>query len=192
MNSDRNLATSDQIEVHNEGADTVGKINDDNTTSHVKATSSGSSGPSSIIDVNANTSKTAQEVSNHLFKFLQHKDAVQVKRLLQKEGDFVSIMDLRDAKHFSVLSFAAYINSEECFMALYHHMVEVELKNKPEKERQALITSLANQQTDEGFNCLHFAVYHGNFDLIKFLVETLHVNIYQKNKFGSTVLHIAA
>ena len=82
-------------------------------------------------------------------------------------------MELRDPKQFTVLSFAAYINSEECFMALYHHLVESELKPRQEKERTSMISALANQPTDEGFTCLHFAVYHGNFNLIKFLVEVM-------------------
>lgn len=30
-------------------------------------------------------------------------------------------MSLRDSKEFTVLSFASYKNSEECFMILYKH-----------------------------------------------------------------------
>lgn len=50
----------------------------------------------------------------------------------------------------------------------------------------------ANAPTDEEFTALHFATYHGNYNLIKFLIDTAKADIHKRNKFGSTVLHIAA
>ena len=49
-----------------------------------------------------------------------------------------------------------------------------------------------NSPTDEEFTALHFATYHGNAQLIKFLIENCDADIHKKNKYGSTVLHVAA
>jgi ankyrin repeat protein len=50
----------------------------------------------------------------------------------------------------------------------------------------------ANQSTDEEFTALHFATYHGNYELIKILVEEMHTDFMAKNMYGANVLHIAA
>lgn len=60
------------------------------------------------------------------------------------------------------------------------------------EDKKKALTNWVNYQTDEGFTALHFATYHGNFPLIKFLVENANANIHSKNKFGSTVMHVAA
>jgi len=55
-----------------------------------------------------------------------------------------------------------------------------------------MLSEWANVSTDEDFTALHFATYHGNYNLIKFLMENTNSDIYRRNKFGSTVMHIAA
>lgn len=54
------------------------------------------------------------------------------------------------------------------------------------------MTEWANAATDDQFTALHFATYHGNHELIHNLVDKCHADIFKKNKFGSSVLHIAA
>ena len=49
-----------------------------------------------------------------------------------------------------------------------------------------------NTPTDEKFTALHFATYHGNFDLITIMVDEMGANIHAKNVYGANVLHIAA
>lgn len=46
--------------------------------------------------------------------------------------------------------------------------------------------------TDEQFNALHFSTFHANFELIKILVEEMHIDITATNIYGANVLHIAA
>lgn len=50
----------------------------------------------------------------------------------------------------------------------------------------------ADTPTDEQFTALHFATYHGNFELIKLLVDEMHADINVRNIYGAHVLHIAA
>lgn len=92
-----------------------------------------------------------------------------------------------------MLSYACYKNNEECFMILYDHALANNMRGvKSFEDKQKVLRGWANQPTDEDFTALHFATYHGNYNLIKFLIDTAHADIYKKNKFGSTVLHIAA
>jgi ankyrin repeat protein len=78
-------------------------------------------------------------------------------------------------------------------MILYDFALEKNLKSvKSFDEKNSLLQSWANAPTDEEFTALHFATYHGNYNLIKFLIETAKADIHKRNKFGSTVLHIAA
>ena len=60
------------------------------------------------------------------------------------------------------------------------------------EEKKKKLTEWVNQQTDEGFTALHFATYHGSFPLIKYLMDNANADMHVTNKFGSSVLHIAA
>ena len=59
-------------------------------------------------------------------------------------------------------------------------------------EKKRILSKWANTPTDEEFTALHFSTYHGNSFLIKFLIENCDADINKKNKYGSTVLHVAA
>ena len=50
----------------------------------------------------------------------------------------------------------------------------------------------ANQPTDEEFTALHFATYHGNFELIELLTDVMKADFRAKNIYGANVLHIAS
>lgn len=54
------------------------------------------------------------------------------------------------------------------------------------------ISEWVNAATDDHFTALHFATYHGNHELIHLLIDKCYADIFKKNKFGSSVLHIAA
>jgi palmitoyltransferase ZDHHC13/17 len=103
---------------------------------------------------------------------------------------------MRDAKLFTVLSFAAYKNQEDAFISLFNHALEYNLVHLSQfrsfEEKKSYLTGWVNAQTDEGFTAIHFATYHGNFSLIKFLIETANADMTMKNKFGSSVMHVAA
>ena len=76
---------------------------------------------------------------------------------------------------------------------LYNYVLEFELtEDLTEAQRTQTLAALINHPTDEGFTCLHFAAYHGNYALIRFLLDTCHADLNLKNAFGASVLHIAA
>jgi ankyrin repeat protein len=51
--------------------------------------------------------------------------------------------------------------------------------------------SWVNAKDQEGFTCLHYSVFRGNFKMVKMLEEN-GADIYQINNQGLTVMHIAA
>lgn len=60
------------------------------------------------------------------------------------------------------------------------------------EEKKEALSSWVNSPTDEGFTPIHFATYHGNFTLIKFLLDSAGADVSRKNRFGSSVMHVAA
>ena len=77
-------------------------------------------------------------------------------------------------------------------MILYNHALDNNVKDMKFEQKKQILSEWANSPTDEDFTALHFATYHGNYNLIKFLIENANADIYKRNKFGSTVMHIAA
>jgi palmitoyltransferase ZDHHC13/17 len=82
------------------------------------------------------------------------------------------------------------------FISLFNHALEHNLpllkQFRTFEEKKFHLTEWVNASTDEGFTALHFATYHGNFPLIRFLIETANADVTRKNKFGSSVMHVAA
>lgn len=77
-------------------------------------------------------------------------------------------------------------------MILYNHALDHNVSDRRFDQKRQILSEWANQTTDEEFTALHFATYHGNYNLIKFLIDNAQADIYKRNKFGSTVMHIAA
>lgn len=77
-------------------------------------------------------------------------------------------------------------------MILYQYALDNNLSAMKSEEKKAALTVWANAFTDDEFTALHFATYHGNYTLIKFLIDNCEADLFKRNKFGSTVLHIAA
>jgi ankyrin repeat protein len=102
------------------------------------------------------------------------------------------VTEVREVRRFTVLAFCCYKNSEECFMILYNHALDHNVSELRFEQKKQVLSEWANQPTDEEFTALHFATYHGNYNLIKFLIDNASAEINKRNKFGSTVMHIAA
>lgn len=64
-------------------------------------------------------------------------------------------------------------------------------REDPEVKRHQ-IRNWVNKPSDDSFVALHFATRHGNYTMLTYLVEKGEADIYIKNKFGATVMHIAA
>ena len=157
-------------------------------------------GPRNMSMVQPGTIIEGDPLNEQIFKYITYNDVPSLRQMFNtyidpQTGvvDEINVVKMRDARKFTVLSYACYKNNEECFMILYDYALENNMRGiKSFEEKQKQLRTWANQPTDEDFTALHFATYHGNYNLIKFLIDTAHADIYKKNKFGSTVLHIAA
>ena len=98
----------------------------------------------------------------------------------------------RDRNSFTTISYACYKNNEECFMLLFDHALKQNLKNLGSfVDKMSIITEWLNAPNNEDSTSIHFAAYHGNIQLIEFLIQK-GVDYKKKNKFGSDVMHLAA
>ena len=64
---------------------------------------------------------------------------------------------------YTALSFAAFKNHTNCFKSVYRHAKNFNIDVENNKEA---LMEWVNEPTDEKFTALHFATYHGNFELI--------------------------
>jgi ankyrin repeat protein len=93
---------------------------------------------------------------------------------------------MKDQRNFTVLTYAAYKNQTNCFKILFEYAFQYFFDDEKIKE-------WVNKTTDDdNFTALHFATRHGNYTLLSLLVERAGADLYIKNKYGSTVMHIAA
>lgn len=102
---------------------------------------------------------------------------------------------MTDTKNYTVLSCAAYRNNTNCFKILFEYgqkYISQHYKDEPEEHKKFRMKQWANTPSDSHFVPLHFAAKHGNYLMLTYLVEKAGVDLYVKNKFGSTVMHIAA
>ena len=100
----------------------------------------------------------------------------------------MDVTALKESRMYTTLSFSAFKNHPQCFKIVYKHAKKYNLDIL---NRQAL-QDWVNTPTDEKFTALHFATYHGNFELIQIMCDEMGANMFTKNVYGANVLHIAA
>lgn len=67
------------------------------------------------------------------------------------------------------------------------------MNDEERNKRKTLLREWINTQSkgEEGFTALHFASFHGNIKLIRYLID-LGGKIEMKNRQGTNMLHVAA
>lgn len=95
-----------------------------------------------------------------------------------------------DSRNFTVLTYAAYRDDTNCFKILFEYAYRLIAQNTFEKSIS--MNTWVNFTTDDNFTALHFATKHGNYTMLSLLVEKGEADLQIKNKFGATVMHIAA
>lgn len=95
-----------------------------------------------------------------------------------------------DNENATILHVAANYNNHETlkyFLEEYDkYSLREPLRYTGERKRAWL-----NRKDNEGFTCIHYAVFRGNIELAM-LLEEHGADIYAINKQGLTVIHIAA
>ena len=112
--------------------------------------------------------KTHEQV----FRAINFNDVMGLRAMLDCYQEApLNVVEIRDMRRFTALAFCCYKNNEECFMILYNHALDHNVKDMKFEQKRQMLAQWANQPTDEEFTALHFATYHGNYNLIKFLID---------------------
>jgi hypothetical protein len=111
-----------------------------------------------------------------------------------ENGKYIlDVTKMMDVRRFSLLTFCCYKDAAECFKVILDYAFEHIINRlDSDMERKVTLRQWVDMQTDEEFVATHFATYHGNFEIIKILVEKCGAHFRHINKYGSTVMHIAA
>ncbi len=130
-----------------------------------------------------------------VFKYINRGDERYLLDHLELVKEKVDLTKIYDRSGYSPLHFAAFKNFEKICHVLCDHVVNMDSNALEQGERKTseALTQWINQASrgEEGFTALHFAAFHGNMKLIRFLVG-LGANVYAKNKQEINMLHVAA
>ena len=89
------------------------------------------------------------------------------------------------------MSYAAFKNETDCFKIIFEYSWKFNFDQEaitfPEHVKEWV-----DSQNNDGFNALHYASSYGNFTILTMLVEKAGASIHLRNKFGATVMHLAA
>lgn len=123
-----------------------------------------------------------------LLESVKNSDNLSAKKISKEfVHDLESIVD---SENSTLLHLAANNNNLELskhFLNAYNELIE----ESPETFTNATKKKWLTAKDNEGFSCLHYAVFRSNYDLA-ILLEDEGADIYQINNQGLSVLHIAA
>ena len=140
-------------------------------------------------------SDTTDRKSQAVFKCITDNNHRHLEQLLAVQQNETDVTTLIERRSYTALSYAAFKNHGMCFKVILNHAMTYNIPHiisTMQKQKDLVIKEWVDMTTDEDFTALHFAVYHGNWELIQILVEELGANIEKRNVYGANVLHIAA
>lgn len=105
----------------------------------------------------------------------------------------LDIMSMKDHRNFTLLNYAAYKNVASCFKIIYEYALKFNIdKTLDLDEKLKIIAKWVNSKADDNFTALHFAAKHGNYIMLKVLVDDAGADLMIENQYGANVMHIAA
>ena len=101
---------------------------------------------------------------------------------------------MRDSLNFTLLTYCAYLNDANSFKVIFEYVWKRTIpdERKRTKEQEQKIRDWVNLQTNENFTALHYVAQHGNYTMLTLLVEKAGADLNIRNKFGASVMHMAA
>ena len=118
----------------------------------------------------------------------------ELKKHLEVSSGRFDVTAIYDRSGYSPLHFAAYKDSFKmcqilCEFVLTNNHTSERLNYSPKEVLKRWINS--SSKGDEGFTALHFASFHGNMQLIKYLIS-MGASAFAHNKQDINMLHVAA
>lgn len=127
------------------------------------------------------------------YKFITDEDHEGLLFFLREKRGSLDLMRMVDSRGFTVLSYSAYRNQTNCFKILFEYAWRMCHADEKHRESRLNVFKLwVDAYTHDQFTALHFATRHANYTILQLLVERAGADLYLRNKFGSSVMHIAA
>ena len=79
-------------------------------------------------------------------------------------------------------------NKVTALKIVYEHVRMNEIKD----DDLTPLRNWANHKSNRGYTAMHFAAFHGNIEMIKYLEEEMEADVKCVNNIGINVLHCAA
>lgn len=126
-----------------------------------------------------------------IYKYIQRCETEELKKHLEITTNKFELTEIYDRSGYSPIHYAAFKNIDDICYILCDYI----LKRKPSgsgldkdsklehlQKNKVILREWINQPSkgEEGFTCLHFATFHGNMKLIRYLVSE-GADIYAKN-----------
>ena len=70
-----------------------------------------------------------------------------------------------DLRNYTLLTFCALMDNFDAMKIVYEHAI-----NSDEIVSKNEVKEWSNKPTDKGYTALHFASYHGNMEMVKYLI----------------------
>ena len=94
-------------------------------------------------------------------------------------------MAVKDSLNFTLLTYAAYKNDVNCFKVVFEYVWKY-------KKYAEAVKKWLDMPTVDSNTALHYATQNGNLTMLSLLVEKGGADVNIRNKYGASVMHIAA
>ena len=89
-------------------------------------------------------------------------------------------MKVTDIRKYSLLTFCALKNNFLAMKIIYEHARHT----NEAKGRAGADQEWANFQTDRGYSAIHFAAFHGNINMVNYLIDVIGADMYARSASG--------
>ncbi len=152
-----------------------------------------------LIENNANVNAKDIYCRTPLFYSIFNKSILSISEIMVEAGANVNVFD----KYGNTLLHAAVLNGDMNKVLYTLQTLNIDI-NTPNNDGETpiyyavrrgnlrILSYLLKKGSSFNDDLLHVAVWHGNLEVIKFLIDELKIDINARNKYGETPLHYAA
>lgn len=104
-----------------------------------------------------------------LFKLIYKNKLIDLIEILESEKDTCPVMKVTDVRKYTLLTYCALKNNLLALKIIYEHARHT----NEALGQDSAYKDWVNMKTDKDYTAIHFAAYHGNTAMCKYLIEEL-------------------